>query len=881
MKKYITFGSEALTQIAKGVEILAKTVGSTLGPGGRNVIFENLGFPLVTKDGVTVASQIELKDKLQNIGAQMVKQVAKKTCDDAGDGPQPLWSRILTPTGWMKMGDIKVGDTICGTNGSTQTVIGVYPKGEKEIYKMVFANKRVVECCEDHLWSYTNPSGRVRTRTVKEMMKDYKKPNNDGSYTFKYYVPNTVVEFAEQKLPLDPYLVGVLIGDGSISEARNTELNIGYKKKHIIDKLVLPEGISLNVSDVSSKNCYRIKIVGMDKDGRTIRKYLEEIGLQGKTTSDKFIPKMYLYNTVENRKKLLQGLIDTDGHVNKRGLFEFSTINEQLADDYCELMWGLGRITEKSLRERKEGCGSFSNKPIYRMYERSGYNRGVKLIDIIPTGEKTEMQCIKVSNDDELYITDNYIVTHNTTSSVVLANAIVQEGLKVLSTGVNPIDVQRGILKAIEAVVEYIEKNIKIDVEDDVKKIQQIAKVSANWDEELADVIANSITEVGINGAIRLDENRGYQTKYTIVDGLQFERGYVTAYFINNQAKQVCEMENPYVLFYAGELRDPEALLPILKEAKREKKNLFIVAEKYEEDVLKQLALSKSRSGVSVCAIKAPHYKDMCYDSLHDISILMGGTFLDPNDPNCINLEDVRLKHCGRCEKVTCSLQRTSFVGFGNYHDEATKTAWKERLDVRIKEIEELSKDETADKLPRENAKLRLKQINAKAAIISIGASSEVEYNEKLDRADDALRATRCAMTEGVVPGAGYCYLKSTKCDGLMKLLDSDVVGEQVGAKIIQKVLTVPFKKLLTNAGMEDEIGGIMAKVISGNKGYNLKTRKFEDLVDSGVLDPWMVTKSALRNAGSVAGLILTSEAIVSDEEELKTIDVSEKLPTL
>ena len=554
MKKSIKFGSEALTQIAKGVEILAKTVGSTLGPGGRNVIFENLGFPLVTKDGVTVASQIELSDKLQNIGAQMVKQVAKKTCDDAGDG---------------------------------------------------------------------------------------------------------------------------------------------------------------------------------------------------------------------------------------------------------------------------------------------------------------------------------------TTSSVVLANAIVQEGLKVLSTGVNPIEVQRGITKAIEAVVEYIEKNIKMEVEDDVMKIMQIAKVSANWDEELAEVIASSITEVGINGAIRLDENRGYQTKYTIVDGLQFDRGYVTAYFINNQAKQICEMDKPYVMFYAGELKDPEALLPILKEAKREKANLFIVAERFEEDVLRQLAMSKAKSGVSVCAIKAPHYKDMCYDSLQDISVLMGGTFIDTNNPESISLEDVRLKHCGRCDKVTCSLQRTSFVGFGNYPDAAQREAWKVRLDARIKEIEELSKDETADKLPRENAKLRLKQINAKAAIISIGASSEVEYNEKLDRADDALRATRCAMTEGVVPGAGYCYLKATKCDGLMKLLSSSVVGEQVGAKIIQKVLTVPFKKLLTNAGMEDEIGGIMSKVIGGNKGYNLKTRKFEDLVESGVLDPWMVTKSALRNAGSVAGMILTSEAIVSDDDELKTIDVSEKIPTM
>lgn len=554
MKKDIIFGNEALTQVAKGVEILAKTVGSTLGPGGRNVIFESLGFPLVTKDGVTVASQIELKDKLQNIGAQMVKQVAKKTCDDAGDG---------------------------------------------------------------------------------------------------------------------------------------------------------------------------------------------------------------------------------------------------------------------------------------------------------------------------------------TTSSVVLANAILQEGLKVLSTGVNPIDMQRGINKAIEEVIKFIEEEIKVDVHDDLTKVQQIARVSANWDDELADVIANSITEVGINGAIRLDENRGYQTKYTIVDGLQFDRGYVAAQFINNQAKQICEMDNPYVMFYAGELRDPAALLPLLKDAKRnDNANLFIIAEKYDPDILKQLVLSKTQSGVRVCAIKAPWYKDMCYDTLHDIAILMGGQVIDPSNPNSISLEDVRLRHCGRCDKATCSLQRSSFVGFGNF-DEEKKAEWRVALDARIKDIEELSKDETADKLPRENAKIRLKQINAKAAIISIGASSEVEYNEKLDRADDALRATRCAMTEGVVPGAGYCYLKATKCKGLTNLLNSDVVGEQVGAKIVQSALKVPFKKLLTNAGLEEEIGILMGKVINGKLGYNIKTQKLENLVESGVLDPWMVTKSALRNAGSVAGMILTSEAIVSDEEELQTIDVSQKLPTM
>lgn len=553
MKKRITFGSEALTQIAKGVEILAKTVGSTLGPGGRNVIFENLGFPMVTKDGVTVALQIDLTDKLQNIGAQMIKQVAKKTCDDAGDG---------------------------------------------------------------------------------------------------------------------------------------------------------------------------------------------------------------------------------------------------------------------------------------------------------------------------------------TSTSTILANAIVQEGLKVLATGVNPIDVQRGINKAIEEVVKYIENEIKQDVNDNVEKIQQIAKVSANWDEELADVVANAITEVGLQGAIRLDENRGYQTKYKIVDGLQFERGYVAAQFINNPSKQLVEMDNPYVFLYCGDLNDPEALLPLLKETKREKKNLFIIADGYSPDVLEQLVLSKTRSGVSVCAIKAPHYKDMRYDSMGDIAALFNGLYVNSLE-NSLSVEDVRLRHCGRCDKVVCSLYKTSFSGFGSTCDENAKKLWKERLDARIADIKTLAEDEEADKLPRENAKLRLKQINAKAAIISIGASSEVEYQEKLDRADDALRATRCAMAEGIVPGAGYSYLKATKCKGLIDLLKSTNHGEQVGAKIIQKALTVPFKTLMFNAGMEDEVGEIMGKVISTSKGFNLKSNKLENLIDSGVIDPWMVTKSALRNAGSVAGLILTSQATVTDEDEMKTVDVSEKLPTL
>lgn len=546
MKKEIKFGNEVMRSIAKGVETLAKTVGSTLGPGGRNVIFENFGWPLVTKDGVTVARQIELEDKWENIGAQMVKQVANKTCKDAGDG---------------------------------------------------------------------------------------------------------------------------------------------------------------------------------------------------------------------------------------------------------------------------------------------------------------------------------------TTTATILANAILEEGIKAISFGkFNPIDIQRGINKAVEHAIDFIEKNIRQDIDSD-NRIREISRVSANWDKELGDIVANAIINVGIDGHIDIDEKHEYESKLTIIDGINFDRGYRSIHFINDEVRQTCVMDNPYVLLASGKMSDIKGMMQILKQVKKQDANLFIVADDFDPFFLEFLVTNKVRAGVKVCCIKAPHYKDMREGTMNDMAILLNTTYYDPN-VSSIDLEDMSLDYLGKCDRIVCNQLKTSFMGFSSANSQS--------VEIRIKELQELASQKDISDVIRGAAQLRIKQIQGKAAHITIGANSEIEFNEKKDRVDDALHATRAAIKEGIVPGGGYSYLKATRCKELLnqaKSLDADGIG----ANIILKALTEPFVKLLQNAGLEKEYNIISSKILRNtNCGFNLKTKKFENLLENGVVDPWTVTKSALRNAASVAGLMISSEAIVADKEETQEkIYVNQQIPQL
>jgi len=296
MYKELKFRTDARTKIIEGVNIVADAVASTLGPRGQNVIFEETSYPTITKDGVTVAQQIFLEDKFQNMGVMIAKEAAENTNVSSGDGPQDLNSKILTPKGFVKMGKIKTGDKICGTNGTTQTVLGVFPKGAKELCKVKFGDGRVVKCCLDHLWTIHTSNGIKKTITTNEMLKTglFKK-RLSGDVIYNYYVEISKPEFEEKELPLDPYLVGLLLGDGSLSGTGSVELTIGTAKEHVINKIKLPAGLSLHVTFIEKKNSFRIKINGKTEKGETIASLLTSIGLYKTKSNTKFIPKDDLY----------------------------------------------------------------------------------------------------------------------------------------------------------------------------------------------------------------------------------------------------------------------------------------------------------------------------------------------------------------------------------------------------------------------------------------------------------------------------------------------------------------------------------------------------------------------------------------------------------
>lgn len=501
--KKVLFKNEARDKLISGINILANAVKVTLGPKGRNVLIQkDTGIPTLTKDGVSVAKSIYLEDEIENMGASLVKEAASRTAIVAGDGPQPLYSKILTPTGWTTMGEIKVGDTICGTNGSLQKVIGVFPKGKKQVYKVKFSNGQVVDCCEDHLWEVSLPHGSKKILPLKTLLKDYIKKDKKGWNKYKYYTPKTEVEFENSTTIIDPYLLGVLLGDGCFSDSGSIEISIGYNKKHILEKLILPEGIVTKIQHIPDRNSYRVKFLSNNSEN-SLRDILKILNLKNTRSSTKFIPKEYLYSKKEIRLKLLQGLLDTDGHINSRGLFEFSTVSEQMYHDFLELTRSLGIQSFSYLMDRKKDS-SYSENKIYRVNQLKGYKNGIKIIDIIPTDIITDMQCIKVSNENCLYITNDFIVTHNTSTSTILAQEMINRGVKFLGLDADPNDLKRGMEKAGEVIAETLKKIAK-PIESS-SEIEQIATISANSDSSIGKMISEAMELVGRDGVITVED---------------------------------------------------------------------------------------------------------------------------------------------------------------------------------------------------------------------------------------------------------------------------------------------------------------------------------------------------------------------------------------
>ncbi len=437
-----------------------------------------------------------------------------------------------------------------------------------------------------------------------------------------------------------------------------------------------------------------------------------------------------------------------------------------------------------------------------------------------------------------------------TTTATILTQAIVTEGLKNVTAGANPMDLKRGIDKAVNAVVEYIKANAEL-VGDNYDKIEQVATVSANNDPEIGKLLADAMRKVSKDGVITIEESKSRETSIGVVEGMQFDRGYLSGYFVTDTEKLECVMENPYILIYDKKISNLKELLPILQPAAESGRGLLIIAEDVDSEALTTLVVNRLRGGLKICAVKAPGFGDRRKAMLEDIAILTGGLVI--SEEKGLKLDQATLEMCGTCDKVTISKDNTIIAGGAG-----SKDAIADRVIAIKKEIEN-----TTSSYDKEKLQERLAKLAGGVAVLYVGANSEVEMKEKKDRVDDALCATRAAIEEGVVAGGGTTYIRALDA---LKDLRGDNADEQTGINIVKRAIEEPLRQIVSNAGGEGAV--VVQKVVEGEGdfGYNARTDVYEDLRKAGIIDPAKVSRVALENAASIAGLFLTTECLICDK---------------
>ncbi|MDR3316465.1 MAG: chaperonin GroEL [Puniceicoccales bacterium] len=444
------------------------------------------------------------------------------------------------------------------------------------------------------------------------------------------------------------------------------------------------------------------------------------------------------------------------------------------------------------------------------------------------------------------------IAGDGTTTATVLAEAIFKEGLKNVAAGANPIYLKRGIDRAVEAAVSRLKANSK--AVEGQEEIRQVATVSANWDSEIGSIIADAMGKVGKDGTITVEENKGIETSLDLVEGMQFDKGYLSPYFVTNSDSMDCSLENAYVLISEKKISALNDLLPILQSVAQSGKALLIISEDVDGEALAALVVNKLRGTLQVCAVKAPGFGDRRKAMLEDIAILTGGKCI--TEDLGIKLENVRLEDLGRAKRINVDKESTTIVeGAGE------SGAIQGRIKMLRRQIEDATSDYDKEKLQE-----RLAKLSGGVAVINIGAATEPEMKEKKMRVEDALHATRAAVEEGISAGGGVALLRTAEAIDELRLFGD----EAIGAKIVRRAIEAPLRDLCFNAGLEGAV--IVQEVIklSGSVGFNVATNVYEDLTKAGVVDPTKVTRSALQNAASVAGLLLTTECMVADKPEEK-----------
>jgi chaperonin GroEL len=446
------------------------------------------------------------------------------------------------------------------------------------------------------------------------------------------------------------------------------------------------------------------------------------------------------------------------------------------------------------------------------------------------------------------------IAGDGTTTATVLAQAIITEGLKNVAAGANPMDLKRGIEKAVKAVVENLKKQSQ-QVGNDNQKIQQVASISANNDEEIGKLIAEAMAKVSKDGVITIEEVKGIETGIDVVEGMQFDRGYISPYFVTNSEKMEAELENPYLLIYDKKISNMKDILHILEKVAQQGAPLLIISEDLEGEALATLVVNKLRGTLKVAAVKAPGFGDRRKEMLQDIAILTKGVVI--SEEQGYKLENADLSYLGKAERVVIDKDNTTIVG---------GRGEKEAIQGRINQIKSQIENTTSD-YDREKLQERLAKLSGGVAVLNVGAATEVEMKEKKDRVDDALHATRAAVEEGIVPGGGVAFVRAIES---LDKIDTRNNDEKTGVQIVRRALEEPLRQIVENCGIEGSVVVNKVREGKGDFGFNARDEKYENLIAAGVIDPTKVSRVALENAASIAGMLLTTECVVADKPEPK-----------
>lgn len=442
------------------------------------------------------------------------------------------------------------------------------------------------------------------------------------------------------------------------------------------------------------------------------------------------------------------------------------------------------------------------------------------------------------------------IAGDGTTTATVLAQALVNEGLKNVAAGANPMDLKRGIDKGVAAIVAHLQQQSQT-VGANSDKIRQVATISANNDETIGSLITKAFEKVGREGVITVEEAKGTETTVDVVEGMQFDRGYISPYFVTNSEKMQAELDNPYILLYDKKISTMKDLLPVLEKTAQSGRPLLIVAEDLEGEAMATLVVNKLRGTLKVAAVKAPGFGDRRKEMLQDIAVLTGGTVI--SEEQGIKLDAADLSYLGTAESVVIDKDNTTIVGGGGE---------KQQITDRVQQIKAQIANTSSD-YDKEKLQERLAKLSGGVAVLYVGAVTEVEMKEKKDRVDDALHATRAAVEEGIVPGGGVAYIRAIDALNNLKGATDD---ETTGINIVKRAVEEPLRQIVFNSGLEGSIVIQKVKEGAGDYGFNARTEQYENLMESGVIDPTKVTRIAIENAASIAGMLLTTECVVADK---------------